>query len=120
MCVCSYFSEATLEFEKRMATYRNQLEELESYLGTFLSSPCVGGTVGSSDVVSALQSQHQPFLLLAARLQVVHEEVQRLKDQYINLRKLVGHSTPDVFTKQQLQRKSGQCDALKSNFDHTT
>ena len=108
MCVCSYFSEVTLEFEKRMATYRNQLEELESYLGAFLSSPCVGGTVGSSDMVSALQSQHQPFLLLAARLQVVHEEVQRLKDQYINLRKLVGHSTPDVFTKQQLQRKSGQ------------
>ena len=92
-----------------MHMYRNQLEELESYLGTFLSSSgSLTPSMGSSEIISALQSQHQPFLLLAGRLQVVHEEVQRLKDQYISLRKLVGHNSPDVFTKQQQQqRKSG-------------
>ena len=83
-----------------MQVYRGQLEELESYLGTFLSSTT---SHSSSDVIAALQSQHQPFLLLAARLQVVHEEVLRLKDQYINLRKLIGHGSPDVFSQQKQQ-----------------
>ncbi len=90
-----------------MYLYRNQLEELESYLGTFLSSTG-SASMGSNEVISALQSQHHPFLLLAARLQVVHEKVQQLKEQYINLRRLTGHNNLDVFTKQQQQQQQQQ------------
>lgn len=85
-----------------MKMFRNQLEELESYLGALLST---SSSMTSSDIITALQAQHQPFLLLAARLQVVHEEIQRLKEQYINLKRLLGQDTTDIFVKQQLKKK---------------
>ena len=92
-----------------MKIFRNQLEELESYLGALLST---SSSMTSSDIITALQSQHQPFLLLAARLQVVHEEIQRLKEQYINLKRLLGQDTTDVFVKQQLKKKGKSLNQL--------
>lgn len=86
-----------------MKIFRSQLEELESYLGALLST---SSSMTSGDIITALQAQYQPFLLLAARLQVVHEEIQRLKEQYINLKRLLGQDTTDVFVKQQLKKKS--------------
>lgn len=53
-----------------------------------------------ADVVSTLQSQYQPFLLLAARLQAVHTQMQRLRELYLSLRRVVLNDSSDVFGQQ--------------------
>lgn len=79
-----------------MRMFRNQLEELESYLHA-ISSSSSSQSLGPGDIISALDAQYRPFLVLAARLQVIHEEIQRLKEQYINLRRLMGMDTTELF-----------------------
>lgn len=81
-----------------MRMFRNQLEELESYLHAISSSSSSSSqSLGPGDIISALDAQYRPFLVLAARLQVIHEEIQRLKEQYINLRRLMGMDTTELF-----------------------
>lgn len=95
----SYFKETVDHFEKRMRMFRNQLEELESYIHAISSSSSSSSSqsLGPGDIISALDAQYRPFLVLAARLQVIHEEIQRLKEQYINLRRLMGMDTTELF-----------------------
>ena len=87
-----------------MELYRRQIEELECHLSAISSetamSPqsmftCAAGSqssvtfislslslshththTSSPDIIEILQLQYKPFLLLAAQLQVVHEQVQ--------------------------------------------
>ena len=82
-------------FEEKMDLYRNQLVELESHLSAvgrdhsvspqsgslYLLSPSPVWVCGVrcslfSDLVDILQVQYKPFLLLAAQLQTIHEQVQ--------------------------------------------
>ena len=95
--VYRYFKETVDHFEKRMRMFRNQLEELESYLHAVSASSYSSQSLGPGDIISALNAQYRPFLVLAARLQVIHEEIQRLKEQYINLRRLMGLDSTDLF-----------------------
>ena len=88
-----------------MKIFRYQLEELESYLHTLLSS---NGTMTSGDVISAIESQYQPFLLVASRLHIVHEQIQQLKGQYINIRRSIGQPTFDIFNHQHTTQRSKQ------------
>ena len=71
-----------------MELYRRQIEELECHLSAISEtamSPQSKFTwpltkhhslSSSLDIIEILQLQYKPFLLLAAQLQVVHEQVQ--------------------------------------------
>lgn len=105
-CYFRYFQRTVIHFEKRMQIFRHQLEELESYLNAYSST--AHHSMDSGDILGALDAQYKPFLLLAARLQVVHEEIQRLKEQYLNMRRLMGLDNTDLFVVHQTsQSKRG-------------
>ena len=88
--LCRYFTRVVVDIQQKMLTFWSQLEELDAHITAFISLPSVtpGTSVCSSnvidvmfwytitDIVRTLQSQHQPFLVFASQLQVVHEQVE--------------------------------------------
>ena len=111
-----------------MAAFRSQLEELDGHVKAFLATP--SSSVGrscpcpdwplslvfcclvnvssfSSDVVTTVRSQYQPFLLLAAQLQAVHSKIQHLRELYLGLRRVVLNDWTDVFAQLKDKDKPG-------------
>jgi len=90
-----YFQYMVDDFEARMQTYRQQIEQLESYLA---ASTAVQAAPLSPQTLAALIQQIQDsFMEIAGQLQVVHEKVQTQKEHYLNYRKFILDDDSDIF-----------------------
>ena len=69
-------------------------------------------------MVATVQSQYQPFLLLAARLQAVHAQIQRLRELYLSLRRVVLNDSTDVFARQKDKPGDSLWECLSTDILH--
>ncbi|CAI8011148.1 Nucleoporin p58/p45 [Geodia barretti] len=97
-----YFQSVVAVFEEKMELYRNQLVELESHL----SAVGRDHSVSPQNLVDILQVQYKPFLLLAAQLQTIHEQVQILREQYLAYRRVFLQDSTDVFEDRRRRREA--------------
>ncbi|XP_042897482.1 nucleoporin p58/p45 isoform X2 [Parasteatoda tepidariorum] len=71
-----YFHNLANNFEKQMQSYREQIEQLERHFLS-LSQPVA---LTATEWTSIRRRLHDTFVTLAAQLQTVHQEVQRIKE----------------------------------------
>ena len=90
-----YFQCLVQDFEVRMMTYRQQIEEMESHLASLNQS----SMLTPQELSSLLAKLHQSFLALAAQLQMVHNTVKAQKEHFLNYRKVFHGDTTDIFQK---------------------
>ncbi|XP_076869441.1 nucleoporin p58/p45 isoform X2 [Brachyhypopomus gauderio] len=88
-----YFRVLVEQFEVQLQQYRQQIEELENHLTTQSS----GSHITPQDLSLAMQKLYQTFVVLAAQLQAVHENVKVLKHQYLSYRRAFLDDSTDVF-----------------------
>ncbi|XP_040282124.1 nucleoporin p58/p45 isoform X2 [Bufo bufo] len=99
-----YFRSLVEQFEVQLQQYRQQIEELENHLATQANS----SHLTPQDLSMAMQKLYQTFVALAAQLQVVHENVKMLKEQYLGYRKAFLGDPTDVFEARRAEVKKWQ------------
>ncbi|KAG8584848.1 hypothetical protein GDO81_004785 [Engystomops pustulosus] len=99
-----YFRSLVEQFEVQLQQYRQQIEELENHLATQANS----SHLTPQDLSMAMQKLYQTFVALAAQLQVVHENVKMLKEQYLGYRKAFLGDPTDVFEARRTEAKKWQ------------
>lgn len=99
-----YFRSLVEQFEVQLQQYRQQIEELENHLATQANS----SHLTPQDLSMAMQKLYQTFVALAAQLQVVHENVKMLKEQYLGYRKAFLGDPTDVFEARRAEAKKWQ------------
>lgn len=87
-----YFAELVVEFEQKLAIYRSQIDMLESHLAA-------GGQQALVELPQTLERLHQTFIALAAGLQIILTNMDKLKQRYLDYRRQVLGDTNDVFQK---------------------
>lgn len=90
-----YFARMADDFEARMVTYRQHIEELESHLSS-LSQPA---TLTPQELAILLKKISESFIHMAAQVHVINEAVKIQKQQYLNYRKVFYGDTTDIFEK---------------------
>ncbi|KAM3934732.1 nucleoporin p58/p45 isoform 1-T1 [Leptodactylus fuscus] len=98
-----YFRVLVEQFEVQLQQYRQQIEELENHLTQSNSLHLT-----PQDLSMAMQKLYQTFVALAAQLQVVHENVKMLKEQYLGYRKAFLGDPSDVFETRRAEAKKWQ------------
>ncbi|XP_065058876.1 nucleoporin p58/p45-like [Rhopilema esculentum] len=88
-----YFCSLVFSFETRVKLYRQQLDELETYL----SATTPVQNFNPQDLLSVLRQLNDTFVGLAAQLQGIHEAVQSLKSKYLQYRRVVLNDNTDIF-----------------------
>ncbi|XP_044132316.1 nucleoporin p58/p45 isoform X1 [Bufo gargarizans] len=99
-----YFRSLVEQFEVQLQQYRQQIEELENHLATQANS----SHLTPQDLSMAMQKLYQTFVALAAQLQIVHENVKMLKEQYLGYRKAFLGDPTDVFEARRAEVKKWQ------------
>lgn len=90
-----YFQHLVEEFESRMATYRQQMDTLDSHLAALHSNP----SHSPAEMLALLKKQHDTLISLAAQLQGVHEAVKSQKEQYLTYRRVFHGDAKNVFSR---------------------
>jgi len=90
-----YFQYMVDDFEARMQTYRQQIEQLESYLAA--STAVHAAPLNPQTLAGLIQQIQDSFMEIAGQLQIVHEKVQTQKEHYLNYRKFILDDDSDVF-----------------------
>ncbi|XP_069615160.1 nucleoporin p58/p45 isoform X2 [Ranitomeya imitator] len=99
-----YFRALVEQFEVQLQQYRQQIEELENHLATQANS----SHLTPQDLSMAMQKLYQTFVALAAQLQIIHENVKMLKEQYLGYRKAFLGDPTDVFEARRAEAKKWQ------------
>ncbi|XP_073518553.1 nucleoporin p58/p45 isoform X2 [Phyllobates terribilis] len=99
-----YFRLLVEQFEVQLQQYRQQIEELENHLATQANS----SHLTPQDLSMAMQKLYQTFVALAAQLQIIHENVKMLKEQYLGYRKAFLGDPTDVFEARRAEAKKWQ------------
>ena len=74
-----YFAELVIEFEQKLTIYRSQIDMLESHLAA-------GSEISLSELPQTLERLHQTFIALAAGLQIILSQMDKLKQRYLTYR----------------------------------
>ncbi|KAF7483131.1 nucleoporin p58/p45 [Marmota monax] len=99
-----YFRILVQQFEVQLQQYRQQIEELENHLATQANN----SHITPQDLSMAMQKIYQTFVVLAAQLQSIHENVKVLKEQYLGYRKMFLGDAVDVFEARRAEAKKWQ------------
>eukprot|EP00064_Thunnus_orientalis_P013536 superscaffoldBa00002219_g13575 len=99
-----YFRSLVEQFEVQLQQYRQQIEELENHLTTQSS----GSHITPQDLTLAMQKLYQTFVVQAAQLQSVHENVKILKHQYLSYRRAFLEDSTDVFESKRASNRKWQ------------
>ncbi|XP_056155479.1 nucleoporin p58/p45 isoform X2 [Lampris incognitus] len=99
-----YFRNLVEQFEVRLQQYRQLIEELENHLTTQSS----GSHITPQDLSLAMQKLYQTFVAQAAQLHTVHENVKKLKHQYLSYRQAFLDDSTDVFESKRVSNRKWQ------------
>lgn len=88
-----YFQRLVYSFENRINIYRREIEELE----TFISSSVSSYQFTPQDLSNVLKRLNDSFVGLASELQEVHESVKVIKEKYLHFRRVVYNDSYDPF-----------------------
>lgn len=98
-----YFQRLVYSFETRINVYRREIEELE----TFISSSVSSYQFTPQDLSNVLKRLNDSFVGLASELQEVHESVKVIKEKYLHFRRVVYNDSFDPFGARKKQSAQG-------------
>ena len=92
-----------------MTVYRAQIDNLESHLAA-------GNESIINQLPNSLERLHQTFIALAANLQIILAQLDKMKQRYLAYRRHQGDTT-DVFARK--KTRSGSIKSWKTNLTKT-
>ena len=101
-----YFGELVKDFETTMTVYRAQIDNLESHLAA-------GNESIINQLPNSLERLHQTFIALAANLQIILGQLDKMKQRYLAYRRHQGDTT-DVFARK--KTRSGLYVKIKNDI----
>lgn len=108
-----YFQRLVEDFERQMALYRQQFFDAEKFFASINHS----SASNPSELMAVFTKLNEGFISLAAKLQVVHESVKNLKENYAQFRKRhICDGNSDIFRKTQNGRQGSAASTVARDF----
>ncbi|CAG8621059.1 8808_t:CDS:10, partial [Funneliformis mosseae] len=92
-----YYHDLLNSFEERLRQYSTTIEEIDRHF----SSLCQQGNENENKDLAALnesmRSQHQSFMAVTGKVATLHEDIENLREKYLNFRRVHFHDNSNPF-----------------------
>ncbi|CAG8539039.1 11527_t:CDS:2 [Diversispora eburnea] len=83
-----YYYDLIISFENRLQQYESSIEELERHFQWIYKNPGNGNNGEDlSALTEAMRNQHRSFMAVTGKVALLHENVEKLRNQYLNYRR---------------------------------